>query len=96
MRKFYCGECVNLKWEDTDGNGICFMQDVEHSAVNCGDEACEKFDRGFEHRHYIATLIQANRYRRDNHVPSIYRMPDPKELGEAIDYAIEILKENWK
>ena len=96
MRKFYCGECVNLKCEYTDGNGIWFMQDVEHSAVNCGDEACEKFDRGFEHRHYIATLIQANRYRRDNHVPSIYRMPNQKELGEAIDYAINFMKENWE
>lgn len=45
------------------------------------------------HRHYIAVLIQANRYRRDNHVPSIYGMPDPSELGKAIDYAIEKLKE---
>ena len=93
MRKFYCGECVNLKWEDTDGNGICFMQDVEHSAVNCGDVACDKFDRGKEHRHYIATLMQANRYRQNRH---IYRMPDQDELNMAIGYAINFMKENWK
>lgn len=43
-------------------------------------------------RHYIAVLIQANRYRRDRHVPSIYRMPDPTELGNAIDFAVETLK----
>jgi hypothetical protein len=43
-------------------------------------------------RHYIAVLIQANRYRRDGHVPSIYRMPDPTELGKAIDFAIKTLK----
>ena len=43
-------------------------------------------------RHYIAVLIQANRYRRDQHVPSIYKMPDPTELGRAIDYAIKELK----
>lgn len=44
------------------------------------------------HRHYIAVLIQANRYRRDDHVPSAYRMPNPTELGKAIDYAIRELK----
>ena len=43
-------------------------------------------------RHYIAVLIQANRYRRDRHVPSIYRMPDHTELGKAIDFAVETIK----
>lgn len=45
-----------------------------------------------KHRLYLAVLIQANRYRRDRHVPSIYKMPNPTLLGEAIDYAIEALK----
>ena len=45
------------------------------------------------HRHHIAVLIQANRYRRDDNVPSIYRMPDPKDFGRAIDYAIRALKD---
>ena len=40
----------------------------------------------------MAVLLQANRYRRDDHVPSIYRMPNPKELGRAIDFAYEYMK----
>lgn len=39
----------------------------------------------------MAVLLQANRWRRDDHVPSIYRMPDPKELGEAIDFAFDYM-----
>ena len=93
MRKFYCGECIHHKWEDTSGHGWCIKRD---DWSFCNHEACELFDRGCEHRHHIATLVQANRYRRDKHVPSIYRMPNPKELGKAIDYAIKHLKENWK
>jgi len=37
-------------------------------------------------------LLQANRYRRDQHVPAIYRMPNPTELGKAIDFAGEFIK----
>ena len=93
MRKFYCGECIYYIGEDMNGYGICTKQD---SVKNLSYLACEQFDRGKEHRHHIAVLIQANRYRRDKHVPSIYRMPNPKELGKAIDYAVEHLKRTWK
>lgn len=47
-------------------------------------------------RHHIATLIQANRYRRDRNTPAIYNMTDPVKLGEAIDFAIQELKEKYK
>ena len=90
MRKFYCGECVNLKWEDIYGEGIC---DKTDEMMNCEEPACKYFDRGKEHRHYIATLMQANRYRQNRH---IYRMPDQDELNMAIGYAINFMKENWK
>ena len=30
--------------------------------------------------------------RRDQHVPAIYRMPNPTELGEAIDFAGKFIK----
>ena len=45
-----------------------------------------------EMRHHMAVLLQANRYRRDDNVPAIYRMPDPKELGRAIDFAYKYMK----
>lgn len=35
----------------------------------------------------IKILEAHNKYRRDNNVPSIYPMTDPKELGKAIDFA---------
>ena len=87
--KHYCGECVHMKYKDTEGWGTC---DVDTEPTNCGYDACKDFFSTELARHYIATLIQANRYRRDQHVPAIYKMPDPKELGRAIDFAVEIMK----
>ena len=40
----------------------------------------------------IDTLEKFNQYRRDKNIPSKVKMVSPKELGEAIDKAIEILK----
>ena len=46
-----------------------------------------------EKRHYIAVLLQHNRWRRDNNVPAIYKPVNVYELGNAIDYAIKFMKE---
>lgn len=40
----------------------------------------------------INTLEKHNKWRRDRNVPPNTKMVSPKELGEAIDKAIEILK----
>lgn len=40
----------------------------------------------------LQTLIDYNNWRRDNEVPSKYKMPDPSKIGEAIDVAIYILE----
>ena len=40
----------------------------------------------------IDTLEKHNEWRRDDSVPPKTKMVSPKELGEAIDKAIEILK----
>ena len=40
----------------------------------------------------IKVLTHANEWRRDGEVPSIYGMPDPKELGIAMDFAINYMK----
>lgn len=45
-----------------------------------------------EARHLLAVLKQLQRWRRDNHVPNHYRMPEPKEIGVAIDFAIEVME----
>lgn len=36
-------------------------------------------------------LIQLNQWRRDDHVPNSYEMPNPKDIGIAIDVAIDQL-----
>lgn len=36
-------------------------------------------------------LIWFNQWRRDNHIPNKYEMPNPKQIGIAIDVAIEAL-----
>ena len=85
-----CGNCCWFKHEDTDGYGICYMHD--ECFPRCNNTPCLDFVSNEQMRHHMAVLLQANRYRRDPHVPAIYRMPNPKELGEAIDFAVGYMK----
>lgn len=88
----YCGSCCFFKHEDTDGWGQCILQDICDS-MHCSDLCTiDEYISDEQMRHYIAVLIQSNRYRRDKHVPAIYRMPDQTELGKAIDFAVKYLK----
>lgn len=88
----YCGECCWFYGEDTDGYGVCPFKfaDVRKCEQPC--EAGEHFVSKKQMRHHQAVLLQANRYRRDQNVPAIYRMPNPTELGKAIDFAGEFIK----
>lgn len=88
----FCGCCCWFYAEDTYGFGDCPFRFGE--VCEC-DNACtqkERFVSKEQMRHYVAVLRQANRYRRDNHVPAIYKMPNPTELGKAIDFACEYIK----
>ena len=88
----FCGLCCWFYAEDTYGYGACPFQFAE--VRECG-QPCNRpsdFVSREQMRHHIAVLTQANRYRRDPHVPAIYRMPDPKQLGEAIDFAVKYVK----
>lgn len=40
----------------------------------------------------IKILHNAQKYRRDNHVPAKYGMPNPMKFGKAIDVAITVLR----
>lgn len=86
-----CGLCAWFYGEDTYGYGCCPHDFAE---VKRCDKPCtnKKFVSREQMRHYMAVLLQANRYRRDQNVPAIYRMPNPKELGEAIDFAVKYMK----
>ena len=94
----YCGDCCWFYCEQSDGEGFCILRKGEYAdIVGCDVKCTEVFDSSQfvsreEMRHHIAVLIQANRYRRDRHVPSIYGMPNPIELGKAIDFSVKFLK----
>ena len=88
----YCGKCCWFYAEDTYGYGCCPFKFADLRKCDESCEAGEHFVSKQQMRHYQAVLIQANRYRRDDNVPSIYKMPNPKELGLAIDFAVEYIK----
>lgn len=48
--------------------------------------------RNKELKKHIDTLQKFNEWRRDKHVPNSKEMPNPKEIGEAIDFIIEFAK----
>ena len=90
--KRYCGECCWFYAEDIYGQGCCPFCFADCKPC---DAMCTKpglFVSKEQMRHHMAVLLQANRYRRDQHVPAIYRMPDPKELGKAIDFSVKYMK----
>ena len=91
-REKYCGECCWFYAEDTYGYGCCPFQfaDVKECGGKCGVPV--KYVSKEQMRHHLAVLVQTNRYRRDDNVPAIYKMPRPKEIGEAIDFAVDYVK----
>ena len=89
-----CGGCCWFHSEDTGGWGFCIKQRGNDSDImNCSDLCTtDMYNSREQMRHYQSILLQANRYRRDQNVPSIYKMPNPTELGKAIDFACDYIK----
>ena len=89
-----CGGCCWFFEEDIEGCGNCVYERLVAFMLGCkcSDPACDSYVSIEQMRHYQAVLLQANRYRRDRHVPAIYRMPNQKELGLAIDFALEYMR----
>ena len=90
-KKNYCGECCWMVGEDHYGQGICAKIFAE--LVNCSDTCHgDHFEDKSEMVKAVETLEQHNKWRRDEHVPNSQPMVDPKELGKAIDLAVEYIK----
>lgn len=87
-----CGVCCWFYGEDTYGYGGCPFKFADLRQCDQPCEAGEHFVSKKQMRHYMAVLLQANRYRRDPNVPAIHRMPRPTELGKAIDFAVKYMK----
>lgn len=88
----FCGLCAWFYGEDTYGYGCCPFRFADVRKCDQPCEAGEHFVSKRRMRHHQAVLLQANRYLRDHNVPAVYRMPNPKELVEAIDFAGEFIK----
>ena len=95
----YCGNCCWFFGECTDGDGCCAKHYWEvpkdgndPMLTRCDSKACEDFVSDDEKRHHLAVLTQHNRWRRSDEVPAIYKMPNPTELGKAIDFVCEFVK----
>jgi len=86
-----CGNCCWFKHEDTDGWGMCYDGN-DYEPVYCGAMPCDCFISEQEMRHHIAVLMLTNRWRRTDQPTGTYKMPDPKEIGKAIDFAIKYCK----
>ena len=87
-----CGNCCWFYAEETNGWGQCILQDYDLNSMHCSDMCEDDYVSRQEMRHHMAVLLQANKWRRDQNVPSIYRMPNPTELGKAIDFACKYMK----
>lgn len=89
-----CGSCCWFCFEEAGGWGQCMIQSLSDTDLMHCTDLCttDEYVSREEMRHYMAVLLQANRYRRDKNVPAIYKMPNPTELGKAIDFAVRYIK----
>ena len=87
-----CGGCCWFKFEDRNGWGQCpFLENI--GETNCSDLcATEQFISIEQKRHYMAVLLQHNRWRRNDAVPNGCKAVDVKELGCAIDFVVRYMK----
>lgn len=88
-----CGACCYMIGEDCYGYGFCAMCEER---VRCFDK-CDKchgdhFVSKGDMERAVEVLEAHNRWRRDDNVPNSQPMVDPKELGKAIDRAVDYIK----
>jgi hypothetical protein len=86
-----CGSCCYMVGEDCYGYGMCAYIFGEH--VRCFDKCHnDHFVNKDDAERYIKVLEAHNKWRRDEHVPNSMPMQDPKEIGLAIDFAVDYIK----
>ena len=91
MKRETCKKCCWFVGEDTYGNGMCAK--IFAKLCYCGDECHEDhFVSRDDAERYIKVLEAHNKWRRDEHVPNSMPMQDPKEIGLAIDFAVDYIK----
>ena len=88
-----CGACCWFQFEDTDGWGMCPHQRYDTNVMHCSDLCTtDQYVSEAQKRHYMAVLLQHNRWRRNDAVPNGCKAVDMKELGKAIEFAVKYMK----
>ena len=73
--------------------GMCSSVFDEDEPYECEDECHnDKFVSREEMRHHLAVLMLYQRWRRSDQPTGFYKMPDPKEVGKAVDFACLIIR----
>lgn len=82
---------------DTD----CMLFDVDYGGVDVSSFSKEDWDESISWdgdnnemslQEAMTILINHNKWRRDGHVPNKYEMVNPKDLGKAIEVAIDSIQ----
>ena len=91
FRKERCGNCCFYEMPNTDtGWGECHKP---KGGMYCRpNDICRRHTSKEEAKHYLHILIEHNKWRRDDNVPNSCTMQDPKEIGKAIDFAVDYIK----
>lgn len=84
-------------------NEDCMLYDVDYGFANVEDVSEDTFnsedywsscgcDNEMSIEEAMLTLICHNKWRRDSHIPNMYEMVNPTELGKAIEVAINSME----
>ena len=85
-----CGACCHFQFEDTDGWGVCPLQDI-CNAMHCSDLCTtDGFVSEDEKRHHLAMLRKCQRCLGKN--IGTEQALDVKEVCEAIDFIVNYAK----
>ena len=96
-----CGSCCWFYGEMTDGCGLCIQQKGSDDDTAFCDDVCQDMGKGEKYvsrqemRHYMAVLLQAERWYSAINDPKNYNIvyvPNPTEYRKAINFAYEYMK----
>ena len=87
-----CGNCFWAKFYDLNADWICArtFEDRVQYADQCHNQ--DSFLSKEQAERCLHVLTEHNKWRRDEHVPNSLPMQDPKELGKALDFAVDVIK----
>ena len=88
-----CGNCCWFYGEMTDGEGFCALRDPLINETRC-DFLCsdEVFVSRQQMRHYMAVLLQWERYNKSLRHSLIVKVPATSDMNNAMKFAYKYMK----